>query len=106
MSIDPSYQHVYNKAQQLQNNIHDMLGTTDPKANVLRHEARELVNDLANNKDPQHIENRIKVIQNQMYQIEHQGANYMTYEHAHVIHNNYNQMRQDIHRIDYNKFNK
>ena len=96
MSIDPNYQPLYNQAKDMQFKFQDLLGHTNPTATVLHNEVKQLVTDLELNKHPRDIENRIQTIQHQMNQVEHQGANLMTYEHAHGINHDFEQMRQTV----------
>jgi hypothetical protein len=99
MALDPSYQALHARARELQYNFQDILGHGNPTADLLHREARELVDDIEKSKNPRDLENRIKIIQNQMKQIEHRGQNLMSYDHANAIHHNYETMRQDIRRF-------
>jgi hypothetical protein len=101
MPIDPTYQPFYNRARQLQNQLHDALGTTEhPTAFAMRQEMQHLVDDLEVRKNPRDIENRIKTLQRQMLEARNQGAHLMTYEHTDHFHDSYEQMRQDVRRMN------
>jgi len=96
MGVNPQYQPIYDQAKQMQYRFNDLLGHENPTAHVLHQEMHQLVNDIELNKHPRDIEGRIKVIQNQMHQVEHQGQNLMTYGHAEQIHHNFENMRQEV----------
>ena len=96
MGINPQYQPIYNQAKDLQYKFHDFLGQTNPTAHVLHSEMKSLVNDIELGKNPRDIENRIRVVQNQMAQVQHQGQPLMSYEHADYFHHNFEQMRQQV----------
>ena len=99
MSIDPSYQQMHNRALQIQYNFQDLLGTGNPTASLLHREAKHLVDDIEMQKNPRDLESRIKLIQMQMKQVEHQGQHFISPDHATSIHQNYEQMRQEIRKL-------
>ena len=74
MSIDPAYQQLHNRAVHLETTFKDLLTSNNPTAHVLQHEAKQLVEDIEAKKNPRDLENRIKIIQHQMKQVEHQEA--------------------------------
>jgi hypothetical protein len=100
MSIDPAYQPFYDRARNLQYQLHDTLSGTDhPAAFAMRQEMQHLVDDLEVHKNPRDIENRIKTLQRQMLEVRSQGHSFMNYEHADHFHDNFDQMRQDVRRL-------
>ena len=99
MSIDPAYQQMHNKALQLQYNFQDLLDETNPTASLLHREAKHLVDEIEMQKNPRDLESRIKLIQSQLKQVEHQGKPMMSVDHANSIHQNYEHMRQEIRNL-------
>lgn len=97
MSIEPHYQHMYDQARQMQNRIHDSIGDHNhPMAHVIDHEMRGLMDDMEMNRHPRDIENRIKNLQHQMQQVEHQGQHLMTVDHAVNMHHDFEHMRRTV----------
>jgi len=100
MNIDPTYQPLYQRARDLQFQLHDALGNNEhPTAFAMRQEMQHLVDDLEVKKNPRDIENRIKTLQHQVLQARNDSVPFMTYEHADHFHDNYEQMRQDVRRM-------
>jgi hypothetical protein len=100
MNIDPVYQPLYQQARTLQYQFHDAVGTTDhPTVAVLRQEMQHLVDDLEVKKNPRDIENRIKVIQHQITEVQNQGTPIMSYEHTDHFNRSYEDMRRDVRRL-------
>jgi uncharacterized protein YPO0396 len=96
MAINPQYQPIYNQVRQMQYKFNDYLGPNNPTAHVLHSEVHQLMNDIQLNKHPRDIENRIKVIQNEMHNVEHNGQQFMSYGHAEGMHKNFENMRRDV----------
>jgi hypothetical protein len=60
MSLDPSYQPIYQQARELQFHVHDAMDNPNhPSAFVLKQEMQHLVDDLEVRKKPRDIEKRI-----------------------------------------------
>ncbi|HEX7963702.1 MAG TPA: hypothetical protein VF466_03860 [Candidatus Saccharimonadales bacterium] len=98
--IDPTYQPFYDRARQLQYQLHDAIGgTANPQAFAMRQEMQHLVNDLEVKKNPRDIENRIATLQRQVLQARSQPDSFMSYEHIDHFHDNFDQMRQDVRRL-------
>ena len=97
---DQFYHPIYAQAKDLQYKFHDIVGNADhPMAHTLRNEIHDLVEDIEVRKNPLTIEQRVKTIQNQLKQIEHQGHSFMNYDHANYLHHSYERMRSDIRRL-------
>lgn len=99
MSIDPSYKQMHNKALQLQYTFQDLLDESNPTASLLHREAKHLVDEIEMQKNPRDLETRIKTIQSQLKQVEHQGNPIISIDHANSIHENYEHMRRDIRNL-------
>lgn len=97
---DQLYHPIYQQAKDLQYKFHDYVREDNhPAAHVLRTEIHNLVEDIEKQKNPLSIENRVKIIQHQLQQIEHQGHTFMNYEHANYLHSSYDRMREDIRHL-------
>ncbi len=96
MAIPPQYQQIYDQTKNMQFRMNDLVGHTNPTATLLHNEMHQLTTDIELGKNPRDIENRIKVVQNQMHQVEHQGQSLMSYGHAQEIHHTFENMRQDV----------
>ena len=103
--MDTHYQTMYKQAASLQHNFHDYTHpvANDPMANVLRREIHGLTNDLAANKNPRTIENRLRTIEThirntQMMQPTTGGYSNPVLNHnqSNFLHTNFAQMRQGI----------
>lgn len=94
---DPQYKPLYQQAVNLQYKFHDFtVGISHPEVNTLRNEINQLVEDIEVKKNPHTIEDRIKTIQRQLIQSEHTGSPIMHYEHKDFLHDNYEQMRNNV----------
>lgn len=103
MSLDPSYQPIYQQARDLQFHVHDAMDNPNhPSAFVLKQEMQHLVDDLEVRKNPRDIENRIKTIQHTMLEARSQPHSFMSSQHADHFHHTYEQMRMNVrHFSDY-----
>lgn len=98
--IDPSYQPIYKRAIELQNQVHDAMGDPNhPSAFALRQEIQHLADDLEVRKNPHDIEDRIKTIQHTMLQARNQPHSFINVEHADYFHHSYEQMRLNVRRF-------
>lgn len=70
--MDAQYKPIYKQAAALQHKFHDYSHTAahDPAAHLLRNQIHALTKDLASNKNPHTIENRLKVIDRQLRQVQ------------------------------------
>jgi hypothetical protein len=77
--MDAQYQGMYKAAATMQHDFRHMTAHTahDPMANILNNQFNNLHKDLAAGKDPRTIENRLKMIDRQMHQVQsHGGSSY------------------------------
>lgn len=96
MSIEPHYQHTYEQARQMQFRVHDQFGDHNhPSYRLIDREIRGLMDDMEGNRHPRDVENRIKILQHQMQQIEHQ-PHLMSVDHAVTAHHDLEHMRRVI----------
>lgn len=98
--MNQQYQPLYNQARQMQYHMRDMLGSNDPQARILHREMEGLMTDMETGRNPYDLEHRIKTIQNQMHQVEHQSKPLMSYGHAQEFHQNFEHMREHVRRFD------
>jgi hypothetical protein len=96
MGILTEYQPIYKEARHLQYRAHDMLRSDHPSVRILHKEVEGLMTDLETSRNPRDVENRIKMIQNQMHQIEHQGNRLMSLEHGESMHHDFENMRRTV----------
>lgn len=97
------YQPIYKQAQQMQYHLHDFVGenmSSNPQARVLSRQMNNLMTDMRTGKNPRDLENRIKTIQHQMTTVEHMGQPLMSYDHANVMHHNFENMRRTVRRFN------
>jgi hypothetical protein len=105
--MDTHYQPIYRQAAAMQHQFHDYThaaGTAvDPNAAVLRNQIHFLTNDLAANKNPKMIEQRLYKIQTQLRRQQSYAANPMTGQNplmsqtqTKYLHNNFTTMRNNI----------
>jgi|GEM_PF-2190462 len=102
--LDQHYQTMYKQAASLQHQFHDYSHPMahDPMAHVLRQEIHNLTNDIATNKNPRTIEERLRTIQTQIRntQAVHPTtpgsyANpLLNHNQSNLLHTNFEQMRQ------------
>ena len=80
---DDQYNPFYKRAVDMQYKFHDYVGQApyDPRADVLKHEIRQLVEDTEMKKNPRTLENRVKVIQRQIREAQHNETPMMNYGH-------------------------
>ena len=98
---DPFYHPIYEQAKSLQYKFHDVVNDAHhPAANILRNEIHKLVEDIEVKKNPRTIEDRLKIIQRQLKEVEHQSHPVMHYEHADYLHTSYEHMRQNLRKFD------
>ncbi len=66
--MDTHYQSMYTQAASLQHRVQDYTRAAayDPTANVLRQQMHGLTHDLAANRNPRLIDNRVRTIQTQL----------------------------------------
>ena len=100
--MDQYYKPMYQRAHDLLYKFHDYLGQGpyDPRAEVLKHEIRELVEDVEKQKNPRSIENRVKIIQRELQTARRHENPYMHYDHLDDLHHHYESIRQDLHHFD------
>ncbi len=99
---DPMYQPLYDHAMDLQYKFHDFSGGNEnhPQSQVLQHEIHQLVQDIAVQRNPHTIEDRIKTIQRQLSEQRHTADPVMHYDHADYMHKSYEQMRQGMRKFN------
>jgi len=99
--MHPSYEPFHKQAMDLQYKFHDMIDNPyNPTAMVLQREVHNLTQDIAAQKHPRDIENRIRVIQQQLIEAKTQsGAQALSYQDNDYLHHNYEQMRVDVRRL-------
>ncbi len=99
--MNPSYQPFHKQAVDLQYKFHDMVDDPyNPTAMVLQHEVHNLTQDIEAQKHPRDIENRIKVIQQQLIQAKAQsGQQALSYQDNDYLHHNYEQMRTNVRNL-------
>jgi hypothetical protein len=96
MDVNKEYEPILKQAVDMQYHFKDLLGHENPTATILHQEMNHLVDDIKEQKNPRDVDERIRTIQNQMYQVEHQGQNLMSYEHASGIHHDFQRMREQV----------
>ncbi|HSX28748.1 MAG TPA: hypothetical protein VLF60_04855 [Candidatus Saccharimonadales bacterium] len=103
MSIDPTYQPMYQQVRDLQFAFRDATGGSDhPAARQIDQEMDHLMDDMEVKKNPRDLENRIKNIQHYMADATHQGEALMNYNHQDHFTRSFEQMRRDVqHFSDY-----
>ena len=104
--MDSHYQQVYRQAAALQHNFHDYTHTMshDPTTKVLQQQIHGLTHDLATNRRPQDIANRLSMIKTQLGRAQmssplggahNQGA-ILNNTQKNFLHSNFERMRQNI----------
>ncbi len=92
---DSHYQPIYDKAMDLQYKFHDFTaGVNHPESHLLGNEIRQLTEDIAVQRNPRSIEDRIKAIQLRLDQTQHTNAPIMHEDHHRELHTGYEQMKQ------------
>jgi len=99
--MNASYQPFHKQAMDLKYKFQDMVDDPyDPTAKVLQREVHSLTQDIEAQKHPRDIENRIKVIQQQLQQAKAQsGQQALSYQDNDYLHHNFEQLRTDIRRL-------
>lgn len=103
--MDTAYQPVYKQAAALQHKFHDFTHTAahDPAATLLRNQIHGLTKDLATGKNPRTIENRIKMIDRQLRQVQRSNPHampgqgpVMNINQSMMLRKNFESMRMNI----------
>jgi hypothetical protein len=98
--VDDLYKPYHKQALDLQFRFHDSINDpTHPMAHVLSTEIHELTNDIQEGKHPRQIDDRIKIIQNQLMQARAQGEQVLNYSHNQDLHHRYEYMRNGFHNM-------
>ncbi len=98
--MDPHYNDFHRQALDLQYKLHDVLDdVNNPMAHTLRNEVHQLVGDIEGNKSPRAVEDRVKVIQQQLQQARHQGDGLMDFNHNEMLHHSYEDMRIGLRKL-------
>ncbi len=98
---DPRYKSMYDKAMNLQYKYHDFTtGTNHPEAHLLGNEIKQLNEDIAVQRNPRSIEDRIKAIQLRLDQSQHSTAPLMHEDHKRELHTGYEQMKQAMRKFE------
>jgi hypothetical protein len=105
--MDDYYKPLYKQAAAMQHKFHDYTyhNAADPTSMVLRQQIHNLTTDLATNKNPRTIENRLRTIQTQLRQAQRQGTQMgsitgqpqaLNYRQNSFLKNNFEHMRTDV----------
>lgn len=99
--MHPSYEPFHKQAVDLQYKFHDMLDDRlNPTAQILQKEVHSLAEDIQAEKHPRDIENRIKIMQQQLIQAKAQaGTQPLSYQDNDYLHHNYEQMRVNLQHL-------
>ena len=98
---DDQYHPLYQEAVNLQYKFHDFTaGSTHPEVRILQNEIHQLVEDIEVKKNPRTIEDRIKTIQRQLDQTQHQADPAIHFQNHSYMHDNFEQMRQQMQHFD------
>jgi len=97
--MDPRYKDLHKTADNLHFRFHDVLDNPNhPMANVLKHEVKQLVEDIEMNKHPRAIEDRVKVIQQQLQRANREGGMINPNEFNN-LHHDYERLRVNVREL-------
>ena len=107
--MDTHYTQIYKNAAAMQHSFHDYTHTTahDPTTTLIRNEMHNLTNDIAQGKNPRTIDNRLRVIEDQLRRTQtlnspatttgaYASSPILNYNQRNFLHSNFQQMRQTI----------
>ncbi len=103
MNLDDEYNPAHRHAVELQGKFHDFVRQAptayNPQDTVLQHEIHTLVGELESRKEPQAIENRIKIIQRGIRDAQIRGDSMLHYEHLNDLQRHSEILRQQMRRF-------
>jgi uncharacterized membrane protein len=100
--ISNQYRPLFQRAQQMQKHMQTMTGTHTSQSYALNREMNGLLSDMSMNRHPQTIDGRIKTIERQMNQIQHQGTGLNAAYNARsamTMHQSFQQLRNGVHNF-------
>ena len=98
--MDPNYKEYHKQALDLQYKFHDVVDNhADPRMQSLQREVHALVEDIESNKNPRHVEDRLKVIDHQLLEARSAGGQLMSYGDIDGLHHSYQHLRENIRRM-------
>ncbi|GEM_PF-1719190 len=94
------YDDYYKQAYDLQNHFHDVVDDQNhPQAVSLHNEMTQLTEDFKAEKDPHHMEDRLKVIDHELLQARSQGEQIMSYRDIDDLQHRYNRLRESVRQL-------
>lgn len=100
--MDEHYKPFHREAEALQNSFHARLSDPfNPMAMIMKGEADQLVEDIAANRHPQDIEQRISSIQSHLRRSTDtvSGDGLFNRENSQYLHSRYGRMRYDLQQL-------
>lgn len=95
MGMDSNYQPIYKQVCDLEFRVHDALDQPqDSGAQSLVREVKHLEDDMEMTKSPRSLEDRIKSIQEMLWQVRSREGGYMSVDDADALWRNFEDMRQ------------
>lgn len=95
--MDSYYQDLHKWVQDQQYRFQDRLDKPEhPTAHVIREELHKLRNETEMRKNPRDLEQRMRVIQRQIKEAEHQGHGILTTNDTTTMHHDFEQRRLNI----------
>ena len=101
---DPQYHSLFDAATQMQYKFHDFTAgeaAHHPEARELQNEIHQLVQDIATEKNPRSIEQRIKTIQHELESAKHSGSLPMSFMQHDVLHDHFEDMRNNVRKFSH-----
>lgn len=98
--MNRTYQDYHKRAMQLQYHFHDIVDMrNDPRMQALAHEFHELTNDIASEKNPHHIADRLHVIDHQLMEARSSNVQLMSMGDIQGLHHSVQQFHEDFRRM-------
>lgn len=98
--MDSIYDEYYKQAFDIQNHFHDVVDDEHhPQAVSLRHEIVQLTEDMKSEKDPRHLDDRLKVIEHQLLQARTHGEQVMSYQNIEDLQHRYRRLREQVRKM-------
>ncbi len=97
--MTPQYQHYHKQALDLQYHFHDVIDNQhDPRMQQLQKEVHALVEDIAQEKHPRSVEERLKIIDHQLLEARTSPMHSLNFNEIDGLHHSYQQLRNDVRR--------
>ncbi len=98
--MDPNYKPLQQQADKIHHKCMDVLDDkSNPLAQLLERETKEIREDLERNKGPRTVEDRIKRVQRDLERAKDQPVSALSPDDADLLFDSYEQLREGLRRL-------